>query len=102
MNEILAKEFDTSLPCSSCVGSGYVYYYADDARRDFSSSDSDPLTGYCCRTESDGTLYCGTDMDKVFDHYIAADAAITEERANDLITIYKEMVAAGGEASTSA
>ena len=92
MNSLLLREFSTDLSCSACITSGYVYYYGSNARGDI--EDTDDLDGYCCREMTDGTLYCGDEMDKIFDHYISENSSdIDQERVDKVKSSYKSLVA---------
>ena len=98
MNSIFAQEFATDLPCSGCILAGYVYYYGTQARSDI----TDPVDGYCCRENPDGTLYCGDEMDKVFDEVIDAVTAVTSTRTEKVRLAYLDLVARGGDQKTTA
>jgi len=90
MNSELLREFSTDLSCTACISSGYVYYYGTQSRTDI--EDGDSIDGYCCREMADGTLYCGDEMDKIFDKYIDASSEVTQTRVDRVKLSYRSLV----------
>jgi len=87
MNSILLREFSQDLSCSSCITAGYVYAFADGINKEIGSNIA--ATGFCCRENVDGTVFCGDD-EKMYAH-LHKVTEITTARTNKVRDMYDDL-----------
>jgi len=65
MDKGLLLTYTPELSCAQCINSGYVFIY-NSVNADATTAD----TGFCCRKNTDTTLFCGND-ELMYKHYEA-------------------------------